>query len=394
LTAVSKRVGVLFGGPSVEHDVSIITAQQLMAVLAERHEVIPVYLAADGRLWSGDALRDVGAFASQPPAGGRAIELRIGGATPFVEPASGRLSRPKDVHVDVVVNAIHGTGGEDGTLLGALELAQVPYVGRGVTAAAVGMDKHLAKLVAKAAGIDVLDHERIERAEWEADPDAVVRRVTERFAGDTVVKPVTLGSSIGVARCTGEAELREALELAFELDRQAIVEPFAEGAVELNVAVVGRPGEVVAVSEVERPIGSESGLSFEDKYMRAGAKGAKGGSDKIGGMAAQVRVIPADVDPAWREAVKERAVRAHHAMRLAGVTRFDFFVLDDGARFVLNEPNTVPGSFAFYLFEPVGLPFPALAERLLEIAAAESREERSTTRTFESALLRLHLDRR
>jgi D-alanine-D-alanine ligase len=394
--AVSKRVGVLFGGPSVEHDVSIITAQQLMAVLGERHEVTPLYLAVDGRLWTGDALRDVAAFASQPPAGGRPIELRIGGSTPFVEPASGRFSKATDVHVDVVINAIHGTGGEDGTLLGALELAQVPYVGRGVAAAAVGMDKHLAKLVAKAAGIDVLDHERIERAEWEADPDAVLRRAQERITGEAVVKPVTLGSSIGVARCTGEDELREALELAFELDRQAIVEPFAAGAVELNVAVLGRPGEIVAVSEVERPIGSESGLSFEDKYMRGGAKGgAKGGSsDKTGGMAAQDRIIPADVDPAWREAVKERAVRAHHALRLAGVTRFDFFVLDDGARFVLNEPNTVPGSFAFYLFEPVGLPFHELAERLIEIAVAESREERSTTRTFESALLSLHLDRR
>jgi D-alanine-D-alanine ligase len=392
LTAVSKRVGVLFGGPSVEHDVSIITAQQLMAVLGEGHEVIPLYLAADGRLWTGEALRDVGAFASQPPAGGRPIELRIGGSTPFVEPASGRFAKPRDVQVDVVVNAIHGTGGEDGTLLGALELAQVPYVGRGVTAAAVGMDKHLAKLVAKAAGIDVLDHERIERADWEADPDAVVRRVSERFGGETVVKPVSLGSSIGVSRCAGAEELREALELAFELDRQAIVEPFATGAVELNVAVLGRPGEIVAVSEVERPIGSEGGLSFEDKYMRGG-KGAKG-SDKAGGMAAQDRVIPADVDPAWREAVKDRAVRAHHALRLAGVTRFDFFVLDDGGRFVLNEPNTVPGSFAFYLFEPIGLPFHELAERLIEIAVAESREERSTTRTFESALLSLHLDRR
>ena len=145
----------------------------------------------------------------------------------------------------------------------------MPYAGRGVAAAAVGMDKHLAKLVAKAAGIDVLDHERIERAEWEADPDAVLRRAQERFTGEAVVKPVTLGSSIGVARCAGEEELREALELAFELDRQAIVEPFAAGAVELNVAVLGRPGEIVAVSEVERPIGSESGLSFDDKYMRA-----------------------------------------------------------------------------------------------------------------------------
>ena len=393
---MSKRVGVLFGGPSVEHDVSIITAQQLMAVLGERHEVTPLYLATDGRLWTGEALRDVAAFASQPPAGGRPIELRIGGSTPFVEPASGRFSKATDVHVDVVINAIHGTGGEDGTLLGALELAQVPYAGRGVAAAAVGMDKHLAKLVAKAAGIDVLDHERIERAEWEADPDAVLRRAQERFAGEAVVKPVTLGSSIGVARCAGEEELREALELAFELDRQAIVEPFAAGAVELNVAVLGRPGEIVAVSEVERPIGSESGLSFEDKYMRARRQGREGRllrQDRRDG-----RAGPRDPGRRRPRVARggqgARRDRAHHALRLAGVTRFDFFVLDDGARFVLNEPNTVPGSFAFYLFEPVGLPFHELAERLIEIAVAESREERSTTRTFESALLSLHLDRR
>jgi D-alanine-D-alanine ligase len=387
-------VAVAFGGASVEHDVSIITAQQVMAVLGERHDVVPMYLATDGRWWTGEALRAVDAFASQPPRGARPLELRLGSRTPFVEPAERRFAKDAELAVDVVVNAIHGTSGEDGTLLGALELTGVPYVGRGVAAAAVTMDKHLAKVVAKAAGIDVLEHERIERADWERDQDAVVARVRARFPDASVVKPATLGSSIGVQRCASEEELVEALTLAFELDRQVIVEPFAEGAVELNVAVLGGIGDELVVSEVERPIGSDSGLSFEDKYMRAakgkGSDGAKG-ADKTGGMASQDRIIPADVDPAWREAVKGAAVQAHRAFRLAGVTRYDFFVLDDGDRVLLNEPNTVPGSFAFYLFEPVGVTFDELLDRLIDIAFAEAREERSTTRVFESALLGLHI---
>jgi D-alanine-D-alanine ligase len=411
----SRRVAVVFGGTSVEHDVSIITAQQVMAVLGERHEVVPIYIAIDGRWWTGPALLDIQSFASQPPAGARPLELRLGSRTPFVEPSTSRLRREQEVPVDVVINAIHGTSGEDGTLLGALELAGIPYAGRGVTAAAVSMDKHLAKVVVADAGVDVLEHLRIERFEWEQSPADVLARVRDRFDGDVVVKPVTLGSSVGVQRCApGGGELEDALELAFELDRQAMVEPFAAGAVELNVAVLGRPGEELVVSEVERPIGGEGGLSFEDKYLRrGGAKGKGGGAPKgansavgvaVGGggakgggesagMAAADRVIPADVDPAWREAVKTRAVAAHRALRLAGVVRYDFFVLDDGARFVLNEPNTVPGSFAFYLFDAIGLGFDTLVERLIEIALAESREERSTTRAFESALLSLHVGR-
>ena len=261
------------------------------------------------------------------------------------------------------------------------------------------MDKHLAKAAVRAAGIDVLDHERIERSEWEKDGEGVVERVLGRFDGPTFVKPATLGSSVGVQRCGTEDDLRDALELVFELDRQAIVEPFATGAIELNCAIIGRPGGELTASEVERPLGGEEGLSFEDKYLRSGGAkgqggkggGGKGGGAKGSGMATQDRVIPADVDEELRKAVQEQARRAHTALRLAGVVRYDFFVLDDGKRIVLNEPNTVPGSFSFYLFEPLGISFTELMDRLLDIAFEESREERSTTRTFESALLNLHI---
>lgn len=408
-----QTVGVVFGGPSVEHDVSIITAQQAMAVLGERHTVVPLYIGKDGRWWTGEELRDVSAFTQSPPRGARPVQLRLGAAEgPFVEPSSSRLRGDRALAISVVLNAIHGTGGEDGALLGALELSGLPHTGRGVAAFAVGMDKHLAKTVLKEAGIDVLPHRRVERGEWEHDRAAVLRAVADEIPLPCVVKPATLGSSIGVARCADAHEVEEALELAFELDRQAVVEPFATGAIELNCAVLGRPGGELRVSEVERPLGGEAGLTFEDKYLSGGGKGGaagKGGGAKAagegakgagaggteagasgGGMATQGRVIPADIAPELRERVRAEAAKAHRALRVAGVTRYDFFVLDDGARIVVNEPNTVPGSFAFYLFESEGLAFPDLLDELLAIGLAEAREERSTTRSFASALIDRH----
>jgi D-alanine-D-alanine ligase len=414
-----QTVGVVFGGPSVEHDVSIITAQQAIAVLSERHAVIPLYVGKDGRWWTGEELRDVSAFTQSPPRGARPLELRLGAADgPFFEPSTSRLRGDRALPISVVLNAIHGTGGEDGALLGALELAGIPHAGRGVAAFAVGMDKHLAKTVLKEAGLDVLPHRRIERGEWEQDRAGVLSAVAREIPLPVVVKPATLGSSIGVARCERAEQVEEALELAFELDRQAIVEPFATGAIELNCAVLGRPGGELRVSEVERPLGSEAGLTFEDKYLSAGggkggagakgdgAKGAGGGAHAAGGaktgstgggagMASADRVIPADVDPELRERVRVEAEKAHRALRVAGVVRYDFFVLDDAdparpARIVVNEPNTVPGSFAFYLFEPKGLGFPDLLDELLAIGLAEAREERSTTRSFDSALIDRH----
>lgn len=407
-----RTVGVAFGGTSVEHDVSIISALQLMAVLAERHDVVPLYLAGDGRWYTGDALQDVASFAQQPPASATPIELRIGAAVPWAVPSTSRLRGDRPLPLDVVINAIHGTSGEDGVLLAALQLAGLPYVGGGVTASAVSMDKYLAKLVVADAGIGVLPGVKVERHDWESAREATLDRAASAFPGSVVVKPCTLGSSIGVSRCTGREEIEEALELALELDRQAIVEPFAEGAIELNAAVVGRPGGELTVSEVERPLGSADGLTFEDKYIASaqGGKAKAGGSKAAGAKAAGAkvdgggakgatgpgatdRVIPADVSPELRERIQQTAIAAHRALRLAGVTRYDFFVMDDGARIVLNEPNTVPGSFANYLFAAVGMAFPELAERLLRIAEEEFREEQSTSRQFTSSLLSLHIDR-
>jgi D-alanine-D-alanine ligase len=396
------RVAVCFGGPSVEHDVSIISGQQLMSVLEERHEPVPVYLGRDGRWWTGDALRDVGAFGPDEPAGGEPCELRLGTAgSAFVSPGGGRLKRDREIVADVVICAIHGTGGEDGTLLGALEHAGLPYVGGGVAAAAVAMDKALAKLVIGAAGIDVNPHALVTREEFTADSAAATARAAETAGLPCYAKPISLGSSIGVSHCADAGELEEALELCFELDRRALVEPALDDAIEVNAAVLGRPGGELRVSTLEQPVkGEGAALSFEDKYLRGGkgGEGAKGGGGakeggEPGGMASQDRLIPAPIPDSLTERISDAARRAHEALGFAGVVRYDFLVEDpegQSPRVVLNEPNTVPGSFAFYLFEPSGLPFIELADALIEIAFAEAAERRATTRTFESVLLAQH----
>ena len=395
------RVAVCFGGPSVEHDVSIISAAQLMSVLDARHEVVPVYMARDGRWWTGEALRDIGSYGSDEPSGAEPCELRLGSRSlSFSVPATSRLGRDRQIPVDVVICAVHGTGGEDGSLLGALELSGFPYVGGGVGPAAVAMDKWLGKLVFRAAGVEVAPHTLIHREDFAREREAVVQGAAAAQGTPCYAKPASLGSSIGVARANDAHELDEALELCFELDRTALVEPALDDATEVNVAILGGPSSELRVSAIEQPVrGDDAALSFEDKYLRgAGKGGQKGGAAKGEpggeGMAGQDRIIPAPISELAAERVTEAARAAHRALRFFGVVRYDFFLFDgDEPRVVLNEANTVPGSFAFYLFEPAGIPFDELADTLLDIALSEAAERRATTRTFESVLISQHQSR-
>jgi D-alanine-D-alanine ligase len=394
--APGQRVGVCFGGPSVEHDVSIISAQQLMEALGDRHEPVPIYLARDGRFWTGDALRSVEAFGDDAPAGGEPCELRLGGAdgSGFYRPAASRFRGDETLRLDAVICAIHGTGGEDGALLGALEHTSLPYAGGGVGPAAAAMNKATAKAVFGRAGIEVNPDIVVDRSEFSSDPDAALTRVIEQVGLPCYVKPISLGSSIGVSRSAGPEQLREAFELGFELDRAVLVEPALDDAIEINCAILGAAEGELRTSLCEQPVkGDGSLLGFEEKYL-SGAKGkGKGGGSKgeDGGMASQDRIIPAPIPAELTATIQEIARRAHRALGFAGVVRYDFLVeQDEGARVVLNEANTVPGSFSFYLFEPAGLDFAELADGLIEIAVREAAERRATTRTFESVLLERH----
>lgn len=408
------RVGVVFGGRSVEHDVSIITGLQACETLDARHAPVPLYVDRQGRWFSGAALRDIATYRAdtltadpvmldlatglvRPAAGADAAtgaaepptrRRLFGGTSPNAAAPAAR----DDIELDVIIPATHGTQGEDGALQGALELADIPYAGPTLESAVLAMNKARCKTVLRDAGIPVLDDITLSRDEYEREGvEAIVGRVRSRFGLPVYAKPASLGSSVGVSRCTTDAELADALQLCFELDRLALIEPAVENGREINCAVLGRPGVQPRTSVCEQPVASAEGyLSFEDKYMRSGKEGGKTSPAAEGakgaGMASTQRIIPAPISDELAARVRELAAATFTAIGATGVTRVDL-LLDDSGRLFVNEPNTIPGSFAYYLFEPAGLDFADLLDALIDIAFAEHAERRRTTRTFESNLL-------
>jgi D-alanine-D-alanine ligase len=376
-------VGVAFGGRSVEHDVSIITGLQALAVLEERHRPIPIYLSRSGLWFSAEELRDLKVYGdpdADPPVQEVILDIHRGRLLPSTGRGSllGRRKPPRPLELDAVVLATHGTEGEDGCLQGALELARIPYVGPPVGAAAAAMDKVMTKAVLAQAGLPVLDHLALRRERWDRERAQCLGEIDEHLSLPVYVKPASLGSSVGVSRCGSQAELVEALELAFELDRVALLEPAVEGGIEVNCAVIGRPGVAPRASVCEQPLAAAEFLSFEDKYM--------GDANKGEGMKGASRLIPAPIDEALTEQVQRLAVQAFTAFGSAGVTRVDFLIDGNGQPFV-NECNTIPGSFSFYLWEPSGLAFVDLMDDLLDLALEEDREKRRTTTVFATNLL-------
>ncbi len=386
------RVGVAFGGRSVEHDVSIITGLQALSVLEERHAPIPIYISRDGRWFTGEALRTLEAYQSAGPVeeGGQAQEIHFdlhnGRLLRACAGASllRRRSSPEPIELDVVVLATHGTQGEDGCLAGTLELARLPYVGPPVGAAAASMDKVMTKAVLSQAGLPALGHLALRREQWAADPAASAAEAHRRLSLPMYVKPASLGSSVGVSRCESEEQVMQALELAFELDRVCLIEPAVEDGIEVNCSVIGRPGIRPRASVCEQPVATESFLSFEDKYMR----GVKDEGGATQGMKGAQRLIPAPLDAETTERVQDLAKQAFVAFGCAGVTRVDFLIDAAGSIYV-NELNTIPGSFSFYLWEPSGLPFVELMDELLDLALEEQREKDRTTSVFATNLLAL-----
>ncbi|MEA2460344.1 MAG: D-alanine-D-alanine ligase [Actinomycetota bacterium] len=378
-----RRVAVVFGGRSVEHDVSIVTAHQVMAVLATRHEVIPVYVTREGEWLTGPGLHDLGVYKDKRWGEvGEPVTLSLSGERALLVPG-GRLKGLRRIPVDVAVPAIHGTFGEDGTLQGLLELADIPYVGSGVSGSAVGMDKVAMKAVFDAAGLPTVPHVLVEVPRYLSGRDAVLEEIEGHIGYPAFVKPSRLGSSVGIGKAKDRDGLIEALEVARRYDRRILVERSMEGCIEINCSVLGGYDHPLEASVCEQPLGAEEYLSFADKYM----SGTKTGSKTGDGMAAQDRRIPAPISDALTKEVQSNALRAFRAVDAAGVARVDSFVKPDTGETWVMEINTVPGSFSFYLWEATGVTFDALLERLLGIAASAHAARSELMFSFDSALL-------
>jgi D-alanine-D-alanine ligase len=387
------KVGVFFGSRSVEHEVSVITAQQAMAAMpADRMIPVPVYIAKTGAWYTGEHLlqlerykdidRLIGAstrvtMRPEPGTGGELIE--VDGRRGLLGGSSRTAAR-----FDVAMPLVHGSNGEDGTLQGLFELAGVPYCGCDVASAAVSMDKRLARTTLRGAGLPVLDDVAVARARWLDGAGAVCASLERAPGYPMYVKPLRLGSSIGVSRVENREQLDTALDLAFRYDTSILAEAAQDGIVEINCSVLGR-GDDVQVSLCEQPkiVGT---LSYADKYL-SGAKGKGGTKAPAAGMKSAQRVIPAPIPEALTRRIQDAAMAAFRAIGAAGVARVDFLVAPDRDSFLINELNTLPGSLSFYLWEASGMTFATLLDRLVEMAMTRQHERQATTSSIDTWLL-------
>ena len=384
---MKKQLGVIFGSRSCEREVAIISAVQMMRHAdPEKYDVVPVYIDENGNWYTGEPLKNIESYKPFRPdrAGITKVfpDLTSGsGALLAHRKAGGLLAKDRIemvARVDVFVVVMHGLNGEDGTLQGLLELANVPYTSSGVGASALGMDKILMKQFFRGADLPVLPGVSCSRREFGKDRAAFVARVEKELGFPVFVKPANLGSSIGVSRADDAASLEESLELAFEYDRRVLVEKGLNKPVELNCSVLGYDDEVCA-SPIEMPVNQDEFLDFKDKYL------ASGGSK---GMASLHRVLPAPIEDELKEEIQSLSCRIFRLMDCKGVVRIDYMFDRDSGKLYITEINTIPGSLSFYLWENAGMRYAELIDRLVSCAEKAHADKNRANYAFTSDILK------
>jgi D-alanine-D-alanine ligase len=347
-----KNLAVLFGGRSVEHEISVITALQLINVIdVTQYDIIPVYIAQTGRWYVGDELLDKNFYRRLPNSVKSAQEvalLPIAGSKGLTYLNS---RRNEILPIDIYFLAFHGTFGEDGCIQGMLEMADATYTGCGVLPAALGMNKYQCKTMLKAHGIPVLPAAQIDRRDAQKSLAAVREQIFATPGLEQLplfVKPCNLGSSIGIGVAKDERTLNACLVNTFRYDSHAIVEPCVKEIVEVNVSVL--EDDEITASVIEMPVSLSGVLTFEEKYMRDDGSKKTGGNESQG-MASLSRVIdPQDLDPELKRSALEYAKTAFKVLGCSGVSRIDFIIDASCDKLYFNEINTLPGSLSFYLW--------------------------------------------
>jgi D-alanine-D-alanine ligase len=382
--------GIFFGGKSTEHEVSVITGLQAFAAISDKYNAIPVYITKDNRFYTGGAIGEISEYTDIPALLKKSKQVIIHDKALY-EAGKKIDTRKPLAALDIALPCVHGTNAEDGALQGFFEMHGIPYAGSDVLSSAVGMDKAVQKAVLRQfSDIAVLDCVAFTAKQYVSDKAAVLAEVTSKIGLPAIIKPINLGSSIGIKVAKDDSELVEAIENALLFADRIIAERAITNLREINCAVLA-DGNAVLHSVCEEPLSNKGGkgeiLDFDDKYS-GGGKG-KGGS-KSSGMASLKRKIPADITDKQRDEIQATAVKAFKALGCSGVARIDFLIdCDDGdsGKIYFNEINTIPGSLAFYLFEHSGIRYSELLDKMLKRALDREREKSNLNFTFESNIL-------
>lgn len=375
-------VAVMYGGRSVEHEVSIISGIQAIANMdKDKYEIVPVYITKDNYMYIGDKIGDIEAYKNIPELIKNSTRVLLVNEDNSYYLASypHKLFGDKKIRIDIAFPVVHGTNVEDGTLQGYLKTVGVPFVGCDVTASAVGMDKYVMKTILLDNDIPVLRCLHYTQEDYK-DIEKMIAQIESTLGYPVIVKPANLGSSVGISVAKNKDELVSAIDDAYMYATKILVEQAITRLREINCAVLGDELEAEA-SECEEPLHSKDILSYEDKYL-SGGKGTKSQ-----GMASVSRKIPAELSSEKRREVRELAVKTFKCLGCNGVARIDFMIDEETDKLYVNEINTIPGSLAFYLWEPLGLKYTKLLDRMIELAYKRVRIESNITYTFDTNIL-------
>lgn len=389
---MKTNVAVFFGGRSVEHEISVISAlQAINAFDSEKYNIIPVYISKKGRWYTGDELLNIRNYKDMDGLTSRCTEVfmrpEYGDYNLYSVRTSTFSKRNKVVaELHVVIPVLHGTNGEDGVFEGLLDTIGIPYAGCNTLSAANGMDKITMKMILRSEGLPVVDYVWFTDKQWYSDRDAMVAKVEKTLEYPVIVKPANLGSSVGISKAADRESLIAALDNAARFSQRLIVEHMVADLKEINCSVLGDADDHQS-SVCEEPVRSGDFLSYEDKYM--GGSASKGGQKSGGGMQSSERRVPADLPEETSERIRHLAGETFRVLSCHGVSRIDVMIDGSDGNIYINEINTIPGSLSYYLWEASGIGFSQLMDRLVQLALRRKRDNDRKTFTYDHNIFTL-----
>lgn len=412
---MKAKIAVFFGGNSVEHEVSIITALHAVENIdREKYEVLPIYITKDNKMYAGEKIGDIASYndiAALLDKSTQVTPVNLGDKVALLRAEKKLLKNDIYDYIDIAFPIVHGTNVEDGTIEGFVKMLNIPYVGCDVISSALGMDKYACKEILRANNIPVIDGKLYNIKQYKDDEAALRKDIEKELGFPVITKPVNLGSSVGISIAKDQKELQQSLEEAFTYASKVLVEKAIMDLKEVNCSVIG-DYESAKASECESPIKMDKILSYRDKYLGNGTKGTKGIK---GSKSAKVKCcksvgvkgcknasfggtmgsdnsnpsleLPAKISAEQKKTIQELAVQTFQALGCNGVIRIDFIIDQSNGKIYVNEVNTIPGSLSFHLWRETGLDYTEELNQIIALGIKRAREEKNLTFSFETNIL-------
>ena len=380
---MKTKLGLIFGGRSVEHEVSIITAIETMNHMnKDKYEIIPIYISKQGLLYTGDILFDLEAYKNMEELMKKVNQITIvndGEKVNLIRYPIKKFGENVINTIDVAFPVMHGTNGEDGTIQGYLELINVPYIGCDILSSSIGMDKIIMRKVLKESGLPVLDYVTFYSMDYMKNEENYKKEINRKLKFPVIVKAGNLGSSVGIKKAKDSKELEEAIEFSMQFSDRIIIENAVVNLKEINCSVIGDMIDAEA-SECEEPVSTDEILSYTDKYL---------GGSKTEGMAASDKKLPADISNEIRDKIRKLAIETFKVLGCSGVSRVDFLLDKDTNEIYINEINTIPGALSYYLWEATNKTFTQEIDELVELAYKRQRQREKRVYSYDQNILAL-----